>query len=137
MADDIAPNQELLDAIALLTVDEIYLATNQDAVRGARIAQLYRDKPWLTGILVSHEIGYRKPDRAFFGEALRRIGRRPDECLFVDDNETFVAGAIAAGLPSIRFRGNHHLMAALAAYGLLPGRHDQAAGNAPPGDRSL
>jgi putative hydrolase of the HAD superfamily len=119
LAGNIELNHELLDVIPRIAVEEIYLATNQEPVRAKHIAGLYTDRPWLTGILVSHEIGHAKPDRAFFDQALARIGRQPQECLFIDDKQTFVAGAIAAGLPSIHFHTNREIIADLAALGLL------------------
>lgn len=119
LRESIQLNHELLDLIAHLTVSQIYLATNQEPRRGARIAELYADRPWLTGILVSHEIGHKKPDRAFFEEALARIGRQPQDCLFIDDNPVFVAGAVAAGLPSLQFHSNLQLVAELTERGLL------------------
>jgi HAD superfamily hydrolase (TIGR01509 family) len=122
LAENIEPNHELLDMMPRVAVERIYLATNQEPVRGAHIAGLYADRPWLAGILVSHEIGHVKPDRAFFDEALARIGQRPRECLFVDDKQAFVVGAVTAGLPGIQFRSTHQLAADLAAYGLFPSR---------------
>ena len=122
LADDIELNDELLDHIARLAVERIYLATNQEAVRAAHIAGLYAGRPWLTGILSSHEVGHAKPDRAYFDEALARIGRPPQECLFIDDKQANVEGASTAGMPGIHFRGNRQLMADLTAYGLRPRR---------------
>jgi HAD superfamily hydrolase (TIGR01509 family) len=126
LAENIELNHDLLDMIPRVNVERIYLATNQEPVRGARIAGLYADRSWLTGILMSHELGYRKPDGAFFDAALARIGRQPGECLFVDDKQAFVAGAVAAGLLSIQFRTNRQLAADLAAYGLLPSQKPPA-----------
>jgi putative hydrolase of the HAD superfamily len=122
LADDIELNYELLDLMARVSVERIYLATNQEAVRAAHIAGLYAGRPWLTGTLFSHAIGHAKPDRSFFDEALAQIGRQPHECLFIDDKQVNVEGAGAAGLPSIHFRDNRQLTAKLNAYGLLPRR---------------
>jgi len=121
LRENIQLNHELLDLIPHMAVDQIYLATNQEPRRGARIAELYAHRPWLTGMLVSHEIGCLKPDRAFFDEALHRIGRRPQDCLFIDDNPAFVAGAIAAGLPSLQFHSNLQLITEFTKRGLLHG----------------
>jgi HAD superfamily hydrolase (TIGR01509 family) len=119
LREDIELNLELLDVIPRVTVESVYLLTNQDAVRGSYIASLYSDRLWLSGVLASHEIGHVKPERAFFEGALARIDRKPHECLFVDDNFGFVDGALAVGIPSIHFRGNRELIAELKTLGLL------------------
>jgi len=114
-------NDELLDLVPEIAVDEVYLATNQEPVRGTYLAALYADRPWLTGSLMSYELRQRKPDPAYFSAALRRIGRRPDECLLVDDKEACVAGAAEMGIPGIRYHDNVQLAAELTARGLLAG----------------
>jgi HAD superfamily hydrolase (TIGR01509 family) len=119
LAENIQLNEELLALLPLLRVAQIYLATNQEPVRGRRIRQLYAGRPGVTGILLSHELGFSKPDRAFFDAALAHVGRRPDECLFVDDKPLYVAGAAEAGIPGLLYRGNTQLVTDLGAAGLL------------------
>lgn len=52
---------------------------------------------------VSCRTGYRKPDRAAYSHALEVLGRRPDECLFIDDRAVNCRGAEAVGIPSLLF----------------------------------
>ncbi len=55
-------------------------------------------------IVLSEELGIRKPDRRIFTHAAAEIGRDPDECLHVGDNyEADVVGSRAAGLKSCWF----------------------------------
>jgi putative hydrolase of the HAD superfamily len=54
-------------------------------------------------VVLSFEVGYRKPDRAIFEVAIARSGVRPAECLFVDDLEKNCAGAVATGLQALHF----------------------------------
>jgi HAD superfamily hydrolase (TIGR01549 family) len=50
-------------------------------------------------VVTSAEVGVEKPQSAIFQAALERIGRRPEEALFVGDSlETDVLGARAAGI---------------------------------------
>jgi putative hydrolase of the HAD superfamily len=50
-------------------------------------------------VVTSATVGAEKPDPAIFSAALERIGRRPEEALFVGDSlETDVLGARAAGM---------------------------------------
>jgi putative hydrolase of the HAD superfamily len=46
----------------------------------------------------SRELGARKPEAAFFAEAVRRIGAESASILFIDDSARNVVGARDAGL---------------------------------------
>jgi HAD superfamily hydrolase (TIGR01549 family) len=53
----------------------------------------------LSCIVLSEEVGMRKPDPKIFLHAARLLGRRPDECLFVGDSYiSDIIGAKKAGL---------------------------------------
>jgi len=57
-------------------------------------------------ILVSDEMGIKKPDKEIFDIALDRLGFRAESCLFVGDNpELDVIGARAAGLNAVWLEG--------------------------------
>ncbi len=66
-------------------------------------------------LIFSSEIGLAKPDPRAFAAALRRLGRSPDEVLFIDDRVANVAGAREAGLRALHFRSPGQLAAALRA----------------------
>ena len=72
----------------------------------------------------SYDLGYAKPDPAFFAEAARRIGAAASTILFIDDNAANVEGARAAGFASVHWdveRGHEALIELLAQYGVRPG----------------
>ncbi len=53
----------------------------------------------LSCIVLSEEVGFRKPDPRIFLQAVRLLGRQPDECLFIGDSYiSDVIGAKKAGL---------------------------------------
>jgi putative hydrolase of the HAD superfamily len=54
-------------------------------------------------VVLSFEVGCRKPDREIFDLAAQRAGVRPAECLFVDDLTKNCDGATAAGWQAIHF----------------------------------
>jgi len=55
-------------------------------------------------ILLSEEIGIRKPDKAIFQEAANRLGKQPDDCLFVGDSyDTDIIGAKRSGMKACWF----------------------------------
>jgi putative hydrolase of the HAD superfamily len=54
-------------------------------------------------VVLSFEVGHRKPGREIFDLAAKRAGIRPEECLFVDDLAKNCDGAVAAGWQAIHF----------------------------------
>lgn len=71
--------------------------------------QAQREKLERTGIaarfdpvVISGEVGAAKPDARIFGEACRRAGRSPEECVYVGDRlRTDAAGARDAGFAGV------------------------------------
>jgi FMN phosphatase YigB (HAD superfamily) len=108
-----------------LQVQQIFLATNQEHRRGTRIRTLYAKRPTVTGILISHELGSRKPHRRFFDAALAYVDRSPQQCLFVDDKPAYLRGAAAAGIATLLYRDNAQLVADLTARQLLGPGHSR------------
>lgn len=54
-------------------------------------------------VVLSFEVGHRKPDREIFEVAARRAGADARDCVLVDDLEKNCAGAEAAGWRSVHF----------------------------------
>ncbi len=52
-------------------------------------------------VIISGEVGLRKPDPAIFALTTEKLGLQPSECLFVDDHPGHVAAAAEAGMRSI------------------------------------
>jgi putative hydrolase of the HAD superfamily len=52
-------------------------------------------------LLLSHEVGMRKPEPGIYALAARRLGVPPEACVVVDDLITNVLGARAAGMHAI------------------------------------
>lgn len=66
----------------------------------------------ITDLLVySHEVGIAKPDPRIYQLACARLGVRPGETVFVDDNQLMVDGARAAGIQAILFEDNAQAIA--------------------------
>jgi putative hydrolase of the HAD superfamily len=66
-------------------------------------------------IVLSFQVGTRKPSRQIFELALQRSGTRPDETVFVDDIARNCAGARAVGLAAIHFTDTTAAIAELDA----------------------
>jgi HAD superfamily hydrolase (TIGR01509 family) len=69
---------------------------------------------------VSCRSGLRKPDPGAYRHALTQLGRRPEDCLFIDDRRGNCEAALSLGLPAIHFDGDvSALRRRLAELGLL------------------
>ena len=75
-------------------------------------------------LVLSHEIGVRKPQSGFFEHCQRLAGSAAAESLFIDDLAANVAGARACGWHGIVYTGSaqlHHELTALGVNGLEQG----------------
>lgn len=59
---------------------------------------------------LSHEVGLKKPDPAFFRHALSTLGVDARETIFIDDNPRFVAAATVLGIHAIHFQHRDQLL---------------------------
>jgi HAD superfamily hydrolase (TIGR01509 family) len=66
----------------------------------------------------SFETGRLKKDGSTFRMVLEDIGRRPETCVFVDDNPLNVLAAEAVGIVSIQFWDAKHLIDSLHSHGV-------------------
>jgi len=76
---------------------------------------------YLAWSFVSCDTGVRKPDPEAFLGAARRLGRRPEACLLVDDRLENCAAARRVGLEALHFSDARSLRSSLALLGVLPG----------------
>ena len=53
--------------------------------------------------LFSYELGIVKPNRAMYDTIATRLGVLPEECIFIDDRDGFVQGAIDAGMQAFTY----------------------------------
>ena len=74
---------------------------------------------WFHGIVVSGEIGMVKPDARIYCHLLERFGLTAEDCVFIDDSATNVAGAEAVGITGLHFQSPDKLRRELARLGLL------------------
>jgi glucose-1-phosphatase len=70
------------------------------------------------GLVLSHEIGVRKPDPRIYDACLRLAARPASECVFIDDLPTNVDAARACGWQGVQYRRGEDLRAALAEVGV-------------------
>ncbi|GLZ03843.1 hypothetical protein Acsp03_13090 [Actinomadura sp. NBRC 104412] len=69
-------------------------------------------------VVISAEVGMRKPDERIFRHALDLVGLPAEQCVFIDDIEHNIAAARAVGMRAIHHTGVDTTLTGLRAMGL-------------------
>lgn len=97
-------NRELVAYIASLHGRyKTAILSNSDSEYLRNEIEKYELKRLFDEIIISSEVGYIKPQRGIFDLATTRLGVKPDEVLFTDDNPRHIEGAKQAGLHTLLF----------------------------------
>jgi 2-haloacid dehalogenase len=70
-------------------------------------------------ILISGAVSTIKPERRIFTLLLERIGRRAEECVFIDDSAANIETAVQLGFRCVHFQSPEQLERELREYGVL------------------
>ncbi|NEM90466.1 HAD-IA family hydrolase [Galbitalea soli] len=99
------------------TLGTVGLFSNNPPTFSATLSRMAPDVAAILGpnVLVSWQLGIRKPDPAAFLAAVAHYGGTPERTFFVDDSAANVAGARSAGLTAFQYRGADDLPALDAA----------------------
>ena len=55
-------------------------------------------------IIISGEVGMRKPESRIYRLAAEQVGLAPNECVFVDDLQVNIVGAVEVGMVGVLHR---------------------------------
>jgi epoxide hydrolase-like predicted phosphatase len=117
----IEPIDEEMVALAKRLRKRTRLALCSNAVHDLR--RILGERPDIDAlfeqVVVSVEVGLRKPDPAILILTAQRLGLRPDACLFVDDKERNTNAAAAIGMPAVVYSSVNQLTTELLGRGLL------------------
>jgi len=94
------------------------LLSNTDPERFAFVRRRFPEVLFFDDYVLSYELKLLKPDPAIYLAAVRLAGVSPQECVFIDDMEENIAGAVAAGLRGIHYRLETDLAAELRKLGV-------------------
>lgn len=119
-ADIFWPNTEICDLIPRLKPRyQVLLGSNTNPIHSRRFreqfAEVFRH---FDALVLSHEIGARKPNPAFFQHCQALAHGRADECLFIDDIAENVAGARRHGWQAIAYRPGDGLLSKMGEAGV-------------------
>lgn len=103
VADIFEPNPEICALIPRLAVRyRLLLGSNTNPLHSRHYRTQFRALlESFHAIVLSHEIGVRKPAPGFFRQCQKLAGCPADECLFVDDLPANIEGAKSAGMRGI------------------------------------
>lgn len=68
-----------------------------------RVIEKFDILQMMEGTLISSEEKMLKPDAAIYRRLCEKFGLRPEECLFTDDKQVNVDGALAVGMQAVLF----------------------------------
>lgn len=112
---EIAPTVALLPKLAARI--PVYLFSNTNPMHYRYWSQRYaRALQPIRRHFISCEMGTRKPEHASFEQVSRAIGVPPGRMLFFDDTAANVAGAKAAGVPTVWVRSPADVESAVACW---------------------
>ena len=100
------PNPGVVDALRLASeLGTVSLFSNNPPPFIETLARMAPDVAAILGpnVLVSCQIGIRKPDPKAYLAALKHYGAVSSEAFFVDDSAANIAGAVADGITSFRY----------------------------------
>jgi putative hydrolase of the HAD superfamily len=99
----------------------LLLLSNTNDLHALRFRPQFADTlRHFAGLVLSHEVGARKPGPEIFGHALRLAGCLPGECVFIDDLPANVAGARAVGWHGVVYSNHAAAMRQLTELGVVP-----------------
>jgi epoxide hydrolase-like predicted phosphatase len=112
-------NQPLLDLIRRLRprYQTAVISNATDALR-LTLTQRYAIAGLFDLIVGSAEEKVMKPDRRIYESTLQRLGRRPEEAVFIDDSAHNVAGAREVGMFAIHYSSTVDVAAELKLIGV-------------------
>jgi putative hydrolase of the HAD superfamily len=119
-ADIFRPNPDVCGLLPVLKPHyRLLLGSNTNELHAVQFRCQFADVlRHFDHLVLSFEVGVRKPRAGFFEHCQRLAGCPPRECLFIDDLPANVEGARACGWQGIVYTGIEDLRARLASLGI-------------------
>jgi putative hydrolase of the HAD superfamily len=106
LADMFTPNPEVCDLIpALKPRYRLLLLSNTNELHARQFRSQFADTlAWFDALVLSYEVGVRKPSPEVYTHCQRLAGCPAKQCLFIDDIAANVEGARACGWQGLVYR---------------------------------
>lgn len=105
----------------------LYALTNWSAEKFGLMRTRFAFLDHFEHILVSGEVGLKKPDPRIYSLLLERIGHAPEDCLFIDDSQPNVEAARMLGFHAIHLEQPSALAHELRDFGITPSSENGTA----------
>jgi putative hydrolase of the HAD superfamily len=98
----------------------LVLLSNTNELHAAWFRRQFADTlAHFDALVLSHEVGCRKPDAAIYRRCETAVASTPAECLFIDDLPANIEGARACGWQGLVYRPGDDIRARLAEVGVV------------------
>lgn len=104
----------------LSTRAQLWIVSNTNRLHFDFISTRYSFLRHFRGYVLSHEVGFLKPDPRIFQHALKRAQAKPSETFFVDDQLANVEAARRLGMDAVQFVSAFRFEEELRRRGILP-----------------
>lgn len=120
LGDIFSINPEICELIPKLKGRyRLLLGSNTNAIHARKfLAQFASTFRHFDALVLSYEVGTRKPDADFFHACHRHAQAKTSECVFVDDLPANIEGARSIGFHGIQYQPNNGLLDAMRALGV-------------------
>jgi len=112
------PNQKLIELSKNLSKEmKVVCLTNTNDAH----LQVHEEQGHLgdfDSVFASCQIGKIKEDEGGFDEVIKTLGFKPEELVFIDDNEKNIENAKSLGINAIKFENNEQLFGELNKFGI-------------------
>lgn len=121
IADMFTPNAEVCALVPRLKPRyRLVLLSNTNELHARRFLTQFADTlRYFDAVVLSHEVGVRKPHPRVYEICREKAGCAAGECLFIDDLPDNVEAARACGWQGLVYRRGDDLAAGLAQYGVV------------------
>ena len=119
-ADIFEPNHGVCELIPRLAASHrLVLASNTNELHAERFLKTYRSTfGHFQKLVLSHEVGARKPEADFYAHCQQFAGCEPARCLFIDDRADNIAAARRHGWQTVQYTDFDVLLRELARLGV-------------------
>ena len=112
------PREDMMNLVKRLKLNyRLAVISNSDPINSDNCLKKGYYEPF-EELILSHELGLIKPGRRIYEVAIKRMNTRPEECLFIDDQEDCLVPARRMGMKTILFKNIRQLRAELRSLGI-------------------
>tara|TARA_Y100000310_G_scaffold210977_1_gene211679 strand:+ start:10171 stop:10719 length:549 start_codon:yes stop_codon:yes gene_type:complete len=111
-------NKPVQDLVKKLSKNyKLLLLSNTDDIHFTHVKKKFPILKLFKHLIVSYEVGYVKPSKQIYEEALKKSGFAAKECVFIDDHKENVPGAKKLGIKGLHYTTAAKLKKDLKSYG--------------------